>query len=65
MHDLPKLLQELRNTRQEVRNLVVMGMSPDLIPDQIELVKSLERSARAEVRLRLKHLRWLKSQSPA
>ena len=31
-------------------------------PSELLLVQSLERSARAEVNLRLKHLRWLRQQ---
>jgi hypothetical protein len=60
VHDLPKYEQELKDARHEVRNLTVMEMSPDLLPRDLELVKALERSARAEVKMRLKHLRWLK-----
>jgi hypothetical protein len=37
--------------------LVVMGLDPELLPAEAELVCNLERSARAEVKLRLKHLR--------
>jgi len=61
--DLQKLEQELNDTRQEVRNLTVMAMSPDLLPRHAELVRGLERVARAEARLRWKYLRWLKSQN--
>jgi len=52
----------LKETRQEVHKLTVMAMWPNLSPEKAELVRALERSARAEVRLRLKHLRWLRSQ---
>jgi hypothetical protein len=62
MQDLQKLQQDLKDTRQEVRNLVVISLWPNLLPAEVELVKSLERSARAEVRLRVKHLRWLQAQ---
>ena len=61
MTDFKKLEQDLSDTRQEVRNLTVKAMSPDLSPEKAELVRALERSARAEVKLRLKHLRWLKT----
>jgi hypothetical protein len=40
------------SVRREVRNLTIMGMDPNQTPKQIELIKDLERSARAEVRLR-------------
>ena len=62
MPDSKDCEQAYQDARQEVRNLTVMAMRPDLLPDKRELIKALERSARAEVRLRLKHLRWLKSQ---
>jgi hypothetical protein len=34
MSNLPKLLQDLKNARQEVRNLTVMAMRPDLLPSK-------------------------------
>ena len=61
MHDLPKLLQDLKDARQEVRNLTVMAMAPDLLPNDLELTRNLERLARLEVKLRLKHLAWLRA----
>ncbi len=64
MQDLPKFKQELRDARQEVRNLTVMEMSPDLLPREQELVRNLLRMARVEVKLRLKHLRWARQQAP-
>jgi hypothetical protein len=45
-------LYELANAlgaRQEVRNLIVMAMRPNLLPEEVHLVECLERSARAEV----------------
>jgi hypothetical protein len=56
MPDLPTLQQELKDARQEVRNLQVLGMDPSLPAHKAELVRNLERSARAEVKLRLKAL---------
>jgi hypothetical protein len=50
------LLRELANSRQEVRNLTVIGMRPDLSADQRELIHNLERSARAQVKLGIKAL---------
>lgn len=61
--DLKQLLQDLKDARQEVRNLTVMAMRPNLLPDQAELMKSLERSARAEVKLLLKAIRHVKAQA--
>lgn len=60
MTDLQEAEQDLRDARQEVRNLTVMALAPDLLPSERELVKNLEQLARIEVKLRLKHLRWLK-----
>jgi hypothetical protein len=50
------LLKELANTRREVRNLTVMGMRPDISADQREVIRQLERSARAQVKLGLRAL---------
>jgi hypothetical protein len=48
--------------RREVRNLTVMGMDPNQTTDQAALIKELERSARAEQRLRKMALEYPKSQ---
>ena len=53
--DIPTLADlqtKLESVRREVRNLTVMGMDPNQPPKQLELIKDLERSARAEMRLR-------------
>lgn len=63
MRDLPKLEQDLKDTRQEVRNLCVLSMRPNLLPAEISLLKNLERSARAEVRLLLKAIQHLKAKA--
>jgi hypothetical protein len=42
---------------RKARNLCVMAMRPRLLPAEVELVRNLERSARAEVKLRLRYLR--------
>lgn len=49
---LADLQTRLDSVRREVRNLTVMGMDPNQTPDQATLIKQLERSARAETRLR-------------
>ena len=49
---LAELQTKLDSVRREVRNLTVMGMDPKHPPDQAELIKELEQSARAEMRLR-------------
>jgi hypothetical protein len=58
MPDLHTLRQKLKDARQEVRNLTVMAMRPNLTPEKAERVRILERSARAEVKLRLTALRY-------
>jgi hypothetical protein len=52
----------LADARREVRNLIVMGMKPGLTTAKAELIRKLERSARAEVKLRATHLVWFESQ---
>jgi hypothetical protein len=49
---LAELQTRLDGVRREVRNLTVMGMDPKQPPDQAALIKQLEQSARAEMRLR-------------
>jgi hypothetical protein len=60
--DVEKLEQELEDIRREVRNLTVMGMDPNQPPDQLELIRNLEISARAEMRLRTMALEHAKSE---
>ena len=60
MPTLAELQTKLDSVRREVRNLTVMGMDPNQTPEQAALIKELERSARAEMRLRtmaLEHAR--------
>jgi hypothetical protein len=53
----------LKNTRQEVRNLQVLQMRPGQSAEKLALLADhLERSARAEVKLRVKALAYAKSQ---
>jgi hypothetical protein len=49
---LAELQTKLDGVRREVRNLTVMGMDPKQPPDQAELIKDLEQSARVDMRLR-------------
>jgi hypothetical protein len=60
--DLETHERELRNTRQEVRNLQVMQMRPGQTAEQLKHLADLERSARAEVKLRVKALAYARSQ---
>jgi hypothetical protein len=56
------LLRELADARQEVRNLVVMGMRPDVSEEEREVIRNLERSARAKVKLSFKALAYHREQ---
>jgi len=49
---LAKLQAKLDSVRREVRNLTIMGMDPNQTTEQAARIKELERSARAEQRLR-------------
>jgi hypothetical protein len=53
MPDLDELRLKLRDAQQEARNLAVMAMDPSLSAEKREIIKELERSARAEAALRL------------
>jgi hypothetical protein len=61
MRDFATLRLKLADARQEVCNLAVMAMRPDLSPAKLELVRQAERSARAEVKLRVKALAYAES----
>jgi len=58
---LAHLQTKLASVRREVRNLTIMGLDPMQPPEQAELIKALERSARAEMRLRSMALGYAKS----
>jgi hypothetical protein len=60
MPTLAELQAKLDSVRREVRNLTVMGMDPSQPSDQAALIKELERSARAEMRLRTMALEYAK-----
>lgn len=55
-----QLGKELKDLREEVHSLVVLGMRPDLLPDEVKFIGNLERSARAEVKLLFKALQRVK-----
>jgi hypothetical protein len=59
---LAELQVDLDRVRREVRNLTVMGMDPSQTPEQAALIKQLERSARAEMRLRKMALEYAKGE---
>jgi hypothetical protein len=56
------LLRELADTRREVRNLTVIGMRPDVSADQREIIRNLERSARARVKMGIMALQYCREQ---
>jgi len=56
------LQTKLDSVRREVRNLTVMGLDPSQPRDQAALIKELEHSARAEVRLRIMALEHAKGE---
>jgi hypothetical protein len=56
MPDLPTLQRKLKDVRQEIRNLQVMQMRPGQSAQELKVLSDLERSARAEVKLRVKAL---------
>ena len=58
---LTELQTKLESVRREVRNLTIMGMDPNQTTEQTALIKKLERSARAEQRLRKMALDYAKS----
>jgi hypothetical protein len=62
MKSVDDLTDKLQETRQRVRNLTVIGLRPDLPPHKREVVRQLERSARAEVKLRRKALEHAQKQ---
>ena len=62
--DIPTLADlqtKLDSVRREVRNLTVMSMDPNQTTQQVALIRQLERSARAEARLRFMALEYSKS----
>jgi len=52
MPTVAELQAKIDDVRREVRNLMVMSMRPDQRPGQLAIIKQLELSARAELRLR-------------
>jgi hypothetical protein len=62
MPDLKTQQREMQNCRQEIRNLTIMGMKPGLTPEKKAFLHDLERSARAELKLRHKAIEYHLSQ---
>jgi hypothetical protein len=63
IEDLQELERGLKGVRQEVRRLQVMQMRPGQSAQKLRFLADLERSARAEVKLRLKALEYAKSKA--
>jgi hypothetical protein len=61
MPDLPTMERKLRKVRREARNLRVLQMRSWLPEEKLELLHQMERSARAEVKLRLKAIEHAKA----
>jgi len=64
MPDLKTLVMKANAAHQEVRNLIVMQLRPNQSPEKLANLRLLERSARAEARLRDMVLEHHKSQQP-
>ena len=62
MTDLAGLNRKLEIARTELHNLQVMAMRPDQGPERLEMLRKLEVSTRALVKLRLKALAHYQSQ---
>jgi hypothetical protein len=56
--DLETLKQAVADTSREARNLCVMAMNPKHPPETAELLRLLERSARAQLKLAQQALRY-------
>src|ERR1700738_739885 len=56
VNDLTELERKLRLTRQQIRTLQVMAMRPGQSPAQLKLLRDLELSARAVVKVHLKSI---------
>jgi hypothetical protein len=60
--DEPTLIRALADVRQEVTNLIVMQLRPGQPAEKVKFLHELERSARAETKLRVKALAWYRQQ---
>ena len=52
MPDVVVYEERLASCTREIANLSRMALDPNQPPDQLDLIRNLERSARAELRLR-------------
>jgi hypothetical protein len=60
--DEARLRQKLEDARRKVRRFTIGGMRPNLSAGARELAVNMERSARAELKLRFKALQWCREQ---
>jgi hypothetical protein len=61
MPDMDTLQRALANVRQELHNLQVMSLRPGQSPERLEMLRKLEVSCRAEVKLRLRAIEYRRS----
>ena len=62
MRDMEELQRALKAARQELHNLQVMALRPDQSPERLEMLRKLEVSCRAEIKLRQKAIEYARSQ---
>jgi hypothetical protein len=58
MPDMEMMQRKLNTARQELHNLQVMQMRPGQCAKKLELLYNLERSCRAEIKLRLRAIEY-------
>jgi hypothetical protein len=61
LRQITELQQAVKDVRQETRNLIVMQMRPGQSPERLNFLRDMERSCRAETKLRLRALAHLKA----
>jgi hypothetical protein len=59
--DMDTLQRALAGARQELHNLQVMSLRPGQSPEQLEMLRKLEVSCRAEVKLRRRAIQYQRS----
>jgi hypothetical protein len=61
MPDMDTLQRALAAVRQELHNLQVMQMRPNRTPEELAFLHQLERSCRAEIKLRRQAIEYRKA----
>jgi hypothetical protein len=59
--DMDTLQRALAAARQELHNLQVMSLRPGQSPERLEMLRKLEISCRAEIKLRLRAIEYRRS----